>query len=349
MPFGFGKHEQDDVQTASDGATANALVTATEEPLDNAGGVSSRTLALTQVLVSLPSGAVVGVRGLPLDPEHWLVAGMTVPVSIDPANPNSFEVDWARVPSIQDRVAANDPSLLDPMAARLKSWDALAAAGFHEPDLDQVAPQLMTLEMNAMRARLAAEPDAFARQLSGVEGQNAPEGQRRALVQIAASTATWEGTRFGENQHRDVHGKHAVVLSVSVPGDAPYAVFVKTFDHQHRAYDENNPGLPALVSLDDPGSVQVLWDEMPTTQDQETLAKQQSVGFTQSLGAIEQEHAAALAAASASTAAPPVAGMPLAANAAAIANAKRALDMVPPAARPGMIAYYRSMGVNLDS
>ena len=262
MPFGFHRHEQDTDATPIGGPTVSALVTATEEPIDNAGGTSSHSVAQTQVLVSLPTGAVVGVRGLRLDPEHWLVEGMTVPVSIDPANPNAFEIDWAQVPSIQDRVAANDPSLVDPMAARLSNWDALAAAGFHEPDMDQVAPQLLTTEMNSMRAELVAEPEAFTRQLSGVSGLSAPDGKRRALAQIATTTATWETTLSGTNQHRDVHGKHAVVLSVSVPGEAPYAVFLKSFDHQHRQYDAYNPGLPALVSTTDPTDVQVLWDEM---------------------------------------------------------------------------------------
>jgi hypothetical protein len=265
MPFGFGKHERDAEPGASLGPTVSALVTATEEPIDNAGGTSSHSVAQTQVFVSLPTGAFVGVRGLRLDPDHWLVEGMTVPVSIDPAHPNDFEIDWANVPSIQDRVAANDPSLLDPMAARLSNWDALAAAGFHEPDMDQVAPQLLTMEMTSMRAELVAEPQAFARQLSGVTGLTAPDGKRRALAQIATTTATWETTLSGTNQHRDVHGKHAVVLSVSVPGEAPYAVFLKSFDHPHREYDAYNPGLPTVVSMGDPTDVQVLWDEMPAS------------------------------------------------------------------------------------
>jgi hypothetical protein len=328
MPFGIGKKQQE----TEAGATVAALVTATDDPIDNVDGPNSHSLAQTQVLASHPSGAIVGVRGLLLDPEHWLVEGMTVPVSIDPANPNAFEIDWTNVPSIQDRVASHDPSLLDPMAARLKNWDALAAAGFHEPDLDQVAPRLLTMEMASMRARLAAEPDAFARQLSGLVGLDAPDGKRRALVQIATTTATWEGPRMGLH-HRERLGKHAVVLSVSLPGEGPYAVFVKSFDHKHREYDDNNPGLPALVSADDPTDIEVLWDDMG------------AVGTPQSS---QWAGAPSVASPQAPVGAAPLADIPDATKAMMTASANRMLKSLAPAARPAIIAYYRTMGIVLD-
>jgi hypothetical protein len=262
MPFGFGRHEHES-DAPIVGETVDALVTSTDDPLDDIDHVKRESMARTQVLVSLPTGSVVGVRPLSLDPEHWLVEGMTVPVSIDAANPNAFEIDWAHVPSIEERVASNDPSLLDPMAARLKTWDALAAAGFHQPDMDQVAPRLLAMTMTSMRAELAAEPVAFARQLAGLTGVAAPEGYRRGLVQIATTAATWEGSRMGDNYHRERLGKHAAVLSVSLPGAGPYAIYVKNFNHQHREYSSYNPGLPALVSATDPTDVQVQWNEMP--------------------------------------------------------------------------------------
>ena len=49
-----------------------------------------------------------------------MVAGMEVPVTIDPDKPDRFEVDWDAVPDIEDRVAANDPTLADPAGARRK-------------------------------------------------------------------------------------------------------------------------------------------------------------------------------------------------------------------------------------
>jgi hypothetical protein len=324
MPFGFGKHEHDE-GSAAIGTTVDALVTVTDDPIDNVDGPNSHSLAQTQILASHPSGAIAGLRELPLDPEHWLVEGMTVPVSIDPANPNAFEIDWANVPSIEDRVASNDPSLLDPMAARLKNWDALAAAGFHEPDMDQVAPQLLINEMASMRAELVNEPESFARQLSGLVGVDAPDGYRRALVQIATTTATWEGVHFGPHS-RERLGKHAVVLSVSIPGAGPYAVFVKSFDHQHREYDSYNPGLPALVSATDPTDVQVLWDEM------------KPVGSPRTSPAPAGQVAAG---------APP-AGMPTDRKSLLAANANAVIKALTPEQRPAMIAMYRKMGVVLD-
>jgi hypothetical protein len=57
-------------------------------------------------------------------------------VTIDPAQPGRFELDWRTIPPMADRVAANDPTLADPLGARLKvalalGFDAGSAKSDH--------------------------------------------------------------------------------------------------------------------------------------------------------------------------------------------------------------------------
>lgn len=328
MPFGLGHHDEAADTPPAKGVPATALVTATQEPLDNLNAGRADNLAQTQVLIQTGSAPILGYRGLPLDADHWITAGMSVPVIVNPSEPNGYVIDWASVPSIRDRVASGESSLVDPIGARLKVWDALAAAGFHEPDLDQVAPQSLQMEMTAMRAQLAAEPDAFARQLSGLAGLAAPADCERALVQIATTTARWDSRRDTEMRFRDIHGLHTAVLSVTVPGRAPYAVLVENFDHQERQWDDNNPGLPAIVSTTDPTSVRVLWEELakpgqplPAAAPATAAAPQPTSGF------VPTGDAKSLMA----------------------ANAKAMIERMPPASRPAMIGYYKTMGIDLDS
>ena len=324
MPFGFGHHEDASALPAH-GITATALVTATEEPLENLFSSNSDELAKTQVLMNVGTGSVVGYRGLPLDVDHWVTVGQSVPVIVDPANPNGYAIDWAQTPGITERIESNDPSLVDPMGARLRVWDALAAAGYHEPDLDQVAPQTLQREMTELRAQLVAEPQSFARQLAGVSSLPAPDGYQRALVQIVTSTALWGTKTHTQVKRRQTLGTHSVVLSIAVPGALPYAVFVRSFDHQARQYDEYNPGLPAVVSTTDPTDVRVLWDELAKIGQPLPETGAQPVD-------------------------PTAAQHPVPTGAKAMMT-EQAIEMVrrlPPESRPAIIAYYKTMGIEVD-
>jgi hypothetical protein len=356
MPFGIGKHDDTPEPPAANGVHATALVTDTEVPITNhwLGHPNPASLAQTRILVNLGKGPVAGMRGLALDADHWLTEGMSVPVIADPANPNDYVVDWSAVPPMQQRAADGDTSLLDPLGAKIRNWDALAKAGFGALGMDQVAPQLVEQTAAAMRARLVSESEAFVRQLADEAKAPASAGFTRALVLIATTTSRFEGTSFGDNMHREVIGEYAVVLSVNIPGKPPYALFLEKFDHQESAYDPNNPGLPALVSTTDPTNVQVLWDEAPTDEDQVYRAEQQTPGYTDAASALFEQHSAALA-----TPLPiPADAVPGATHASQLspemkatmtANAQRAIQILPPAARPGLIAYYHTLGIELDS
>jgi hypothetical protein len=56
------------------------------------------------------------------------VVGTEIPVRVDPERPGGFEIDWDAIPSMEERVAANDPTLADPIGAHTRAREALLAA-----------------------------------------------------------------------------------------------------------------------------------------------------------------------------------------------------------------------------
>src|SRR5262245_10030891 len=71
--------------------------------------------------------------GLRLGTDHWLVRGQRIPVSIDPAKPQKFEIDWSGVPGIEQRAAANDPTLADPRGTKEAVWATVRQSGAWGP------------------------------------------------------------------------------------------------------------------------------------------------------------------------------------------------------------------------
>jgi hypothetical protein len=63
--------------------------------------------------------------------------------------------------------------------------------------------------------------------------------------------------------------RSAAVLSVNVPGRAPYAVYLRKFRFPRKSRtDYTGAGYPALVSESNPSDIEVLWDEVPSVQSQ---------------------------------------------------------------------------------
>jgi hypothetical protein len=187
-----------------------------------------------------------------LSEDRWLVVGMEIPVEIDPEKPGNFEIDWDAIPSMEERVAANDPTLADPISAQQKAREALFGAGG-----EAASPGHLT-------------PDQLKQAMDYAAEQPAPAGKKRAIVIVAAITATvtsrfqgiggnWEGTTSSGSKLSS-KGKRPAVLSVNVPGEAPYALFQPKFKRP-RGFSGAS-GVPALVSSSDPTDVEVLWDEL---------------------------------------------------------------------------------------
>ena len=221
------------------------LVVGTTDPVDNRLRLGNRNRGWVRVIADAGGNQVNAVGRFDLTENRWLVVGMEIPVRIDPERPGGFEIDWNAIPSMEERVAANDPSLVDPIGAQKRAQEALlAASGAADNPAD-------------------ATPERFEKAMRYAAEQPAPDGKTRAIVHVAAITTTIRTAEYStENQisKKQVStGRRKAVLSVNVPGQAPYAVLQRKFKRPR-----GMAGLivPALVSSSDPTDVEVLWDEL---------------------------------------------------------------------------------------
>ena len=142
--MGFFKRGSDRMADSRAVRTTALVVAADQRP--EGGGPAT---GVVRVLVDPgPSQRVLEAK-LRLDKERWLVPGMqlTVMLSSDRAE---FDVDWDSVPSIEERVAANDPTLADPAGSMRRVAHALgytqadtgtSRAEHFEAALKKVQPQ----------------------------------------------------------------------------------------------------------------------------------------------------------------------------------------------------------------
>jgi hypothetical protein len=249
------------------------------------------------VVADLGDGPTLVRSVVPLDRDRWLVPGMQVPIEIDPSKTDSihaFTIDWDGVPTIEDRVAANDPTLADPRAARRRARELQTSArdAAHAPSgllsrLDQPA--------FGMGARTIAPSSGFSTDTSSwsagfdaaveqARSLPATPGMCRAVVTLAAMRMVFrnighhlDGTPdlVGEANHSTFESAitgNETVLAVTVPGQSPYAVFDKGFKAPRGKPVTRTPNLypylPAMVSLTDPQAVEIVWDEVPSQMEQ---------------------------------------------------------------------------------
>jgi hypothetical protein len=221
------------------------LVVGTTDPVDNKLRFRNRNRGWVRVIADANGNQVNAVGRFDLTENRWLVVGMEIPVRVDPQRPRDFEIDWDTIPSMEERVAANDPTLADPLAAHKRAQDALLAAnGAADSPADPTA-------------------ERFEKAMKHAAEQPAPAGKTRAIVHVAAITATVRllesSSGHTQSQAQISTGRRKAVLSVNVPGQAPYALFQRGFTRPRAM-----AGLivPALVSSSDPGDVEVLWAEL---------------------------------------------------------------------------------------
>ena len=277
-----------------------------------------------KLLADLGSGRALHQAKVRLSDAHWLVPGMDVRVKFDPGRPDAFAIDWESVPSMEARAAANEAALADPIAARRRVAHAL---GMTQADTG------------------TARTERFERAVEQARAKAAPPGRVRAVALIA----TIRGRRriVGDADNASTHDtvtyerKSAAVLSVTVPGRAPYAVYAPAFKCEADLLEPTWMPLPAVVSAEDPTDVEILWGEVPTHEAQ--LADRIS-------GALETQQArsAALTDAAAEIASDPRA-MASQMQQLAADNAKRTLLFVKdPAMRKQLIDQYKAAGIDVD-
>lgn len=211
----------------------------------------------------------------------------------------------------------------------------------------------------AEAAALAARDDSLEGLRDSIDGaarEPAPAGKRRAVVLIATSAVTLRN--MGDDQDRnaytrDRHGKHAAVLAVNLPGEAPYAVFDQKFKHPSGKSPPAGPGLPALVSAADPVDVQVLWEEMPSIKEQNrrtaTAAMQDAHSLEEFTRGAPSPPGPPATPTGGTSRAPGMAQMPANMQAMIAQNAKAALAATTdPAMRKLLIDQYRAAGIEID-
>ncbi len=232
---------------ADSGATRTAALVVAADQRPEGGGPST---GVVRVLVDRGSRQRVLEAELHLDRERWLVPGMHVDVVLSPDG-TKFDVDWDRVPPIEERVAANDLTLADPAGAAREVAHAL---GYTQADTG------------------TSRAEHFEAALQEAARQTPPPGKVRAVVVVVAMRGAMGGASGPDligGSEVSFQLRSAAVLSVNVPGRAPYAVYLRKFRFPRKSRtDYTGAGYPALVSESNPSDIEVLWDEVPSVQSQ---------------------------------------------------------------------------------
>ncbi|MCW2751369.1 MAG: hypothetical protein JWR83_2479, partial [Aeromicrobium sp.] len=237
-------------------SSVNALVLTADAPPRGAPSLGPQSKGTIKAIVPGPGGRSRTLEStFKYAEDHWLAAGMDVPVFIDPANPDSFEVDWASVPSMKQQVEANNPALADPFAASRRLAKAL-----------DITPSEKT----------AAQYERFQKAVTEAATKPAPNGQLRAVALIATVRGRYDSGDTGDASTGGGGSAPGVgltsaseaVLSVAVPGRAPYPVYVQKFKIPRKHLSIPGEAMPATVSASDPQKVEILWKEAPGLMDQ---------------------------------------------------------------------------------
>lgn len=311
---------------------AVALVISADAPPE--GGPLQRPYGqgVLQVFVETPEWGRRTLSGpLRFADEHWVVPGVELPIAIDPARPELFAVDWPAVPTMQQLAAANHPALADPFGAARR---IAATVG--------VTPSAAT----------AARQDRFHRAVAAAATRPAPPGRFPAV----AMTVTIRGRMSSDSDGEGGSGtsllanpSSAAVLSVSRPGQPPYAVYQPRFAVPRRKRVLPGEPMPATVSATDPSDVDISWAELPGLDDQISarVADAASANAATS-AALAQQWQAMTAQAVNAPAAGAGTGLSPQARQLLVDNLRRSLLYVTdPAQRELMLQQYRTMGLDI--
>jgi hypothetical protein len=170
-----------------------ALVVDAGPPASRLSRWSDAGKGTVTILADLGTGRPIHVaRSLRLTEDRWLVPGMEIPVSIDPAAPERFEVEWDAVPTIEARVAANDPTLADPAATKRRIAAALESAGVSGPAAGvPIGGMAGGVGVQAPGERGS---DRLDDAIEAAAQKPAPPGKQRAVVVVATATVTGDGS-----------------------------------------------------------------------------------------------------------------------------------------------------------
>lgn len=260
---------------------------------------------------------------------------MDAQVFVDPAQPDTFEVDWSAVLPMKQQADANHPALADPFATSRRIAQTLG-----------ITPSEKT----------ASQYERFQKAVADASSKVAPAGQRSAVAMLATVRGRFDAGVSGDGNSGGGLSRPSViltrgseaVLSVAVAGQAPYAVFVQKFKVPSKHLTIPGEPMPAYVSATDPQEVKICWEEAPGLMDQVAARMTDSARSTdKTMAAMTEQIQAATQAAMANPQAMP-SGMPPATRQMLIENLKRSLTYVTdPAQRQLMLDQYRTMGLDI--
>ena len=315
---------------------STAVVLAADAPPQGAPSHGRDSQGSIRILVDTPAGANQQLSGtFTYADDHWLATGMDAPVVLDRAHPDTFEVDWAAVPSMQQQVAANHPALADPFAASRRIAGLL-----------RITPSEKTASQYERLQKAVAEAGT----------KPAPAGRLRAVAIMVTVRGRYSSSDGGDADgggptHTSVSllSNSPAVLSVSIPGEQPYAVYLPKFKVPKSHLTLPGEPMPAAVSANDRQDVEILWSEMAGLGDQIAARISDTARAGDQFEAAMGEQVKAATAAAAAPGAPmPGAGMPPAMRQMMIDNLKRSLSSVPdPVMRQQMLDQYRTMGLDI--
>jgi hypothetical protein len=319
---------------------ATALVISADAPPQGAPSSGSYSQGTIRVLVDTPAGPHRQLSGtFRFADDHWLAAGMDAPVFLDPLQPDSFDVDWAGIPTMQEQVAANNPALADPFAASRRIAHALG-----------ITPSEKT----------ASQYERFQRAVADAASKPAPADSLRGAAILTSVRGRFESGDDGDEggatrTNVSLTRNSPAVLSVGLPGEAPYAVYLPEFKIPHRHLLIPGEPMDVLVKAADRQDVEILWSELAGLGDQIAARASDSGQANSKLVAAmsEQIHAATEQAAAQATAAPgatPMAGtgVPPQMRQMLVDNLKRSLLYVDdPAKRQQVLDQYKAMGLEI--
>ena len=328
-------------EPASDSADENrpratALVITADAPPQGAPRSGSYSQGSIRIVVDTSAAPHRQLSGtFHFADDHWLVAGMDAPVFLDPLQPDAFEIDWANVPTMQEQVAANNPAIADPFAAARRIGEAIG-----------LTPNEKT----------ASQYERFQKAVADAAGKPAPAGALRAVAILASVRGRFESGDDGDDGGAtrtsvSLMSNSPAVLSVAIPGQAPYAAYLPKFKvpRNHTLI----PGEPmdVLVKSADRQDVEILWSELAGIGDQIAARASDTVKANSKLvAAMSEQIEAATAAATANPGAPMAGtGVPPAMRQMLVDNLKRSLMNVnDPAKRQLVLDQYKAMGVEIS-
>jgi hypothetical protein len=355
------------------------IVRAGLAPLNMTGrGYSDWVCAATD----LGGGPVAIWSIVKLDRDRWLIPGLQVTLNVDPKRVGKvrcFTVERSSVPPIRDLVAANDPTVADPRGGRTAARMALVEAAETKPTMatlfgpGQVGHQPQSGHEYKIDSWTAGCDEAIA----GLGSMPAPPEMVRGVAIVAAMRMMLRDVSrdlrtgrpnpesgSGGQYRRSLHGNETV-LSINVAGRGPWATFVKDFKAPNDKPADRLPAfyhwLPVAVSADGSGPVQVLWDEVVSSQQQ--IRDIQAEAFRQQAATLERMRGNRAAAQqqppigtgggglppqaheAAARFADSLRGMPPGPYQAAIGQAIAGLNTVPPELRSSYLELWRSYGI----